>query len=95
RRWGSGFTQKLFIRRYVPPAERSEVRVHLEDKVIVDAWQRHTPEKRAQAPDVAAIIAKLMPDGNPYHVDFLFVQGRWYLSDINPVLGRKAMQLRA
>lgn len=87
RRWAHGYEQKLYVRPFVPPKERTEVRVQVMGNNVSGAWHRHAPAQLCTAPDLAHVCVAHLPERSNCFIDFICVGGRWFLSDINPLIG--------
>jgi hypothetical protein len=86
RRWVRGYPQQLFVRPYIPPTERREVRSRVEANRITTAWMRHAPSVPSDTPDLAQVVARHLPAAAIYTVDCVETKKGWFLSDINPIL---------
>jgi hypothetical protein len=86
RRWVQGYQPHLFVRAYLPPTRRREVRSRIEAGFAVKAWMRHAPAVSSDIPDLAQVVARHLPAGAVYTVDCMATDSGWFLSDINPVL---------
>ncbi|MEJ6402408.1 hypothetical protein [Yoonia sp. 2307UL14-13] len=89
RRWVRGYDLQLFLRPFLELSPQDEIRTQISNAKLVKAWLRHAPTTICAPPEEAMKVATDFTGLDHYFADFIRMNGKWHLSDINPIFEQK------